>query len=330
MRYIAISDSESEREFYDMLIACAHKAKESFYRSGPGFQRERQTNFFRDLLAAEESALERGVQITRIQTGAPVARVWASGYARLLEKHAPRLRMVVDFDSFLFNDVGLVDPFSHSPTVYLLIESREKTQTGIRTHPAVALFIENAVPLARVLGQEFLDRVQRLAALTPQDVRDLAETYIYFGWGVHMTARKMQRDVPDARKLGNAILRGWRRDIVAMLTGPADRETIEHTGQPDDAFDGVAYVLSWWGKARLDRTESRAYRSVPVNIEVNGQLLRAFTYLPLPPAEAGERKSPGSWIDLVIEGAIENRLVGLLDELRSAGVPIERFSTETL
>jgi hypothetical protein len=84
----------------------------------------------------------------------------------------------------------------------------------------------------------------------------------------------------------------------------------------------VAYELSWWGKARLDRLERRAYKEVSVNIHVKGTIRKAFTYVPLPRATSRDL-SPGSWIDDVIEGAIENNITDLLTELGNAGLPID-------
>src|SRR5689334_17625038 len=138
-----------------------------------------------------------------------------------------------------------------------------------------------------------------------------------------MAPSKIQRDVPDAVYRGTAILREWRRNIKAMVSGPADRRTIHQTGRPQDSFDGVAYELSWAGKARMDRLERRAYEEVPVEIELENGKLQAFTYIPLPKATEADSLAQGSWIDLVVEGARERKMYGLLAELRDAGAPID-------
>jgi hypothetical protein len=117
----------------------------------------------------------------------------------------------------------------------------------------------------------------------------------------------MLRDVPDARLIGSARLTGWRRDISALLAGPAERASIHRTDDPADHCDGVAYELSWWGKVRLDRLERRAYQPVEVSGEINGQPRPAFTYELLPTAVADRPLSPGSWLDSSDRGCRRER-----------------------
>jgi hypothetical protein len=181
----------------------------------------------------------------------------------------------------------------------------------------------NARALASSLAEQLVDRANNVLKLDSQLVRDLGAKYTYFAWGVHMARSKIQRDVPDAIPLGKAILREWRRDIQGILSGPADRATIKHTGDKLDKFDGVAYELSWWGKARIERVELRAYEEVAVTIELNGRARPAFTYVPLPAATEKDHLAFGSWIALVVEGARENKMADLLTELRDGGAPID-------
>lgn len=115
-----------------------------------------------------------------------------------------------------------------------------------------------------------------------------------------------------------------RRCIEEMTSrkAAADRATIEHTDDANDYFDGVAYELSWWGRTRLGRREGRAYRPVAVTVEIDGKAREAFTYIPLPPPLPNQRPSTGSWIDLIVEGALENNMGMLLGELSSAGAEV--------
>lgn len=323
VRQIAIVDAQSEQSFYGQLRRAMKESHEGIYLTGYGFQSDRKEPQYREILRVEEEALMRGVEIVRIHTGTRVAPSWAEGYARLLEKFPAQFRMVVDFEKLMFCDVGLFDPHGHRPVVDLLFETRESAPLGPRRRPALAVFIEGDRRLAATLAEQFAARTKELTPLTAADVRCLARTYIYFGWGVHMASRQITRDVPDVRPLGTAIIRGWRRDISAMLAGPADRATIERTDDPADSFDGVAYELSWWGKARLDRCERRAYYSVPVTVEIDGHEREAFTYVPLPSSSPNQPLSPGSWMDSVMEGALENNMTKLLGELRSMGARVD-------
>jgi hypothetical protein len=233
-------------------------------------------------------------------------------------------------DNTSLNDISLIDPHSHNPVVGFIYEALEKVYLGWAGRPVAAIVISDARHIARTLSSQLDKMVSDLPALTADNVSYLGRTYIYFGWGVHMAPRKMLSDVPDAELLGVAQLRRWNRDIKAIVSGPADRRSIRRTGDRADSFEGVAYELSWWGKARLDSLERRAYKEVPVEVDLHGESVKAFTYVPLPKVTEDSHLSPDSWIYYVVEGAIENRMDRLLAELRSAGVRVEEFRRDIL
>jgi hypothetical protein len=325
IRYFAIEDdANSEQQFYGELTQYVQNAKQGVYVLSMGFHEELKSSVYNSLIQAEKEALHRGVSMVRIHTGDLVADSWAQGYAELLEEFPYKFNMMADLDGISYNDVILIDPHGREPVVSLLFESREQVELGVVGRPIAALIIKNARPFARNLAGHFYDhRRKGLEKLNSRNLRELASKYTYFAWGVHMAPSKIQRDVPDASFRGTAILRKWKRNIKAMLSGPADRATIKFTDNEQDAFDGVAYDLSWPGKARLDRLERRAYKEVDVTIKLDdGQLVPAFTYVPLPEATEGTRLADGSWIDLVVEGARERKMWDLVDELRDAGYPI--------
>ena len=333
VRYFAMDDVESEQLFYSDLAKYIQNANEAVYILGKGFHHERSSSVYRLLIRSEREALRRGVDMIRIQTGNPVAAGCAKGYAQLLKDFPGQFQMRADLDGVSYNDVILIDPRGHNPVVSFIFESREPGLLGPVGRPIVALFIMNARTLASNLSDQLINHAGELLELNdPQAVRDLASKYVYFAWGVHMASRKMRDDVPDARPLGMAILRGWKRHIEGMLSGPADRATIEKTKEIEDAFDGVAYQLSWWGKARIDRLEKRAYGVELVDIELKGKIRKAFTYVPLPAVTEVTNKNklaPGSWIALVVEGALENKMTRLLAELQDGGVQIDAKKLDT-
>ena len=326
IQYFAIDeDDDSEQLFYGELSGHVRNAKEEVLVLGRGFHDESRSSVYDPLIQAEREALRNGVRMVRIHNGDIVADGWVQGYAELLEEFPHKFSMLVDLDGISYSDVILVDPRGRNPVISFLFESREPGELGDFGLPVAALIIKNTRPLARSLAGNLLyHRNKGLEPLNSRNVGDLASKHIYFAWGVHMAPSKMQRDVPDAVYRGTAILYGWRRNIRAMVSGPADRRTIHRTGKSQDSFDGVAYELSWPGKARMDRLERRAYEEVPVEIELdNGRLLQAFTYIPLPKATEADSLAQGSWIDLVVEGARERKMYGLLAELRDAGAPID-------
>jgi hypothetical protein len=322
VRYFAMDDDKSRLLFYRDLAKYIHKASETVYILGKGFHHERSSSVYRLLIRSEREALRHGVDMIRIQTGNPVAAGWAKSYAKIMADFPSQFRMMADLDGISYNDVILIDPRGHDPVVSFIFETREPGPLGPVGRPIVALFIINAPKLASNLADQLINHAEDLSPLHPETVRDLASKYIYFAWGVHMASSKIKRDVPDARLLGKAILRKWQRHISGMLSGPADRATIEYTDKDEDSFDGIAYELSWWGKERLDRHEQRAYGKEDVEIELNGQAYQAFTYVPLPEVTEKTQLTHGSWIDLVVEGARENQMTGLLSELLDGGARI--------
>jgi hypothetical protein len=320
VRYFAMDDITSARLFYSDLAKHIQGAKEKVYILGRGFHLERSSSVYKRLIHAEREALRHGVEIIRIQTGSPVAATWAESYAQMLEDFPGRFRMMADLDGTSYNDVILIDPRGNAPVVSFIFETREPGPIG---KPIVALFLINERKLAANLTEQLGKHAEGLVQLYPETVRALASKYVYFAWGVHMATGKLLRSVPDALPLGKAILYEWQRHIKGMLSGPADRATIEYTGKREDAFDGVAYELSWWGKARIDRLERRAYGAVDVEIKLHGKVYQAFTYVPLPAVTEKTELARGSWIHLVVEGAQENEMTGLLTELRDCGVRID-------
>ena len=328
VRFFAMeNDSKRARFFYNELVNYVRNATEEVYILGRGFTEDSSPSVYTSLIEAEKEALQNGVEIVRIHAGNQVAAVaWAQGYAEMLEEFPHRFDMRADLDGTFYNDVILVDPHGNDPVVSFLFEKRKLRKRRLVDEPVAALVITNAPTLAINLAEHLDKRSKEILQLDSQDVRDLASKYTYFAWGVHMALSKMQSDVPEAHKLGKAILYGWQRHIIGMLSGPADRVTIEHTGNKQDAFDGIAYELSWLGKARMDRLEQRAYEEKAVTIEHKGQLSPAFTYVPLPKATETSQLERGSWIYLVVQGATENHMTGLLNELRDGGAPIDPIS----
>lgn len=326
VRYLEIKDAESVQLFYDELVRLVRNAEEAVYIQGKGFLYERKSPLYKPLIRAEREALRRGAEVTRIHPGNLVAASWAQGYAELAEEF-DRFHMYSDLDEISYYDVILIDPHSHHPVTIYLYETRERRSLRPVTRPVSALFVMNAQALAANLADHFIDHIDELlqlrAELEPGEIRGLASTCTYFAWGVHMALSEIRRDVPDARSMGKAILYGWQQNIDAMISGPADSRSVEFTGERQDFFGGVAYELSWRGKAKMDRREQRAYQEFPVEIEHKGKMRPAFIYVPLPKASEITGRARRRWLDLVEEGARENKMTDFLIRLREARARIE-------
>src|SRR5512132_766488 len=106
--------------FYSAMAASIRDAEKAIYRSGRGFRTD--SAFIGDLLAAERSALKRGVNILRIQTSPRSGEAWADGYADLVDSFPEQLRVMADFVEPALGDLGLVDPLGSRPVVQLLFE----------------------------------------------------------------------------------------------------------------------------------------------------------------------------------------------------------------
>jgi hypothetical protein len=325
-RYLEIKNAESVQLFYDELVKFVRNAEEAVYIQGKGFHHEQKSSLFEPLIRAEREALLRSALVIRIHPGNLVAPSWAQGYAELAEEF-DRFLMYSDVDVISFHDIILIDPHSHYPVVIYLYETRERKSLRLVVKPVSALFVMNAHALAANLADHFIDRIDELSQLRPeldtQEIRDLASTYTYLAWGVHMDVSEMRRDVPDARPLGKATLYEWQQNMDAMVSGPADSRAIMHTGEKEDFFDGVAYELSWRGKAKLDRRELRAYQEFPVNIELKGKMRPAFIYVPLPKTSETTGRARRRWLDHVEKGASDHKMTDFVVRLREARSRIE-------
>ncbi len=215
--------------------------------------------------------------------------------------------MYSDLDAISLNDVILIDPYGHHPVAIYLYETRERRSRRPVVKPVSALFVINAHALAANLADHFIDHIDELSQLRPeleaQEIRDLASTYTYFAWGVHMDVSEMRRDVPDAHPLGKATLCEWQQNMDAMVSGPADSRAITNTGKKEDFFGGVAYELPWRGKAKLDRRELRSYQEFPIDIELKGKTRPAFIYVPLPKTSETTGRARRRWLDHVRKGS---------------------------
>jgi hypothetical protein len=325
-RYLEIKNAESVQLFYNELVNFVRNAEEGIYIQGRGFHNEQKSLLFEPLIRAEREALLRGAEVIRIHPGNLVAASWAQGYAELAEEF-DRFLMYSDLDAISLYDVILIDPHSHHPVAIYLYETRERKSLRLVVKPVSALFVMNAHALASNLADHFIDRIDELSQLRPeldaQEIRDLASTYTYFAWGVHMDGSEMRRDVPDARPLGKATLYEWQQNMDAMVSGPADSRAIMNTGKKEDSFGGVAYELSWRGKAKLDRRELRAYQEFPVDIELKGKIRPAFIYVPLPKTSETTGRARRRWLDHVEKGASDHKMTEFVARLREARSRIE-------
>jgi gamma-glutamylcyclotransferase len=291
------------------------ESREEIYRSGRGFARPRQSAFIRQLIAAEETALHNGVEITRIQTSERAIEEWAMRYAQLVERF-DNLRMLADFADPPLVNVALIDPGSKSPVIQLLFESEEPSQRGLRYRGAAAIFLYGQQALARSLKQQFESYSSTLVRMTATDVRELARSYIYFAYGSNISQRQMLERCPDAHKLGVAILYGWVRTfhVPAPHLGGATAG-IEPSNDEREYVDGVAYELTPTDKVRLDDIERGGYAPQVVGIKLKGKHVEAYTHVPLDTSTHPPLQPTREYIEIIMDGARENGMTAFYNEL---------------
>ena len=135
----SLSSDNDTRDFYAALGKSIRDAQESIYRSGRGFSRPNASAGVRELIDAEEAALRKGVEITRIQTSTRATEDWAESYATLLERSPGKLHVVRDFAEPPLVNVAFIDPYGSEPIIQLLFESQETTPQGERHRGANAI-----------------------------------------------------------------------------------------------------------------------------------------------------------------------------------------------
>jgi len=126
----------------------------------------------------------------------------------------------------------------------------------------------------------------------------------YFAYGSNLDPRTFQgwRCMrPSETRL--ARLDGWRL-AFDLPVGRGERGVANLARDAEAAVHGVAYRISDWGAAWLDRTEGvpRTYRRMAVELALeDGKTLVAFTYQS--PRGRANRKPSRRYMNLILRGA---------------------------
>jgi hypothetical protein len=167
------------------------------------------------------------------------------------------------------------------------------------------------------IAHQFAANTRNLDRMRARDIRLLGVSHFYFAYGPHMSARHMGYFVPDAIRLGPAVLRGWR----LVLAGPASSSEgatarIEQTGGSDDVVQGVVYELSASTKARLCMLEQGPYQELAVTAESDDWKQAAFAFVRLRGMDIDHTEYSPSDLQIMINGAEENKFFDLATRLR--------------
>jgi gamma-glutamylcyclotransferase len=317
-KYHDLSTEAAEAEYYRTLAESIRGAKAVVYRSGRGFTCETLNRFSRDLIDAEESALQEGVQIHRIQTSNHVSKEWAEHYARLVEKYPGRLFMYADFNDPALVNVGLIDPKGSRPEIQMLFESN--TASGHSSHRAnVAISVYGAPEFSWSLQLQFKNWISKLRILSAEQVRDLARTYLYFAYGSNMSPAQMRERCPEAMRIGNGVLYGWKRNFAVPaphMGSKAAAAGIERSDRDNDYVEGIVYDLTAAEKRSLDEVEAGGYIPVEINLKLNGNHAAGYTHMPITQPAPSDFRPPHDYLQRIIDGAEMNGLEELAKKLR--------------
>ncbi|SCL20795.1 Gamma-glutamyl cyclotransferase, AIG2-like [Micromonospora rhizosphaerae] len=318
VRHFQLDEPSEEKAFYAELADSISKAKQSIYRSGRGFNHDAHESYGVQLISAEREALNRGVEVSRIQTSEPVIESWADGFANLLEMFPQKLKVFADPASPPLVNVGVIDPLSNQPVIQLLFETNEPDSNGSRSQGATAIFLYGQKSLAVSLAYQFSARTAKLAPMTAAAMRNLARSYIYFAYGSNTSTGQMRARVPGARPIGKAVLYGWKLNfrVSAPHFDDGFAAGVERSSD-DDFVEGVAYSLSISDKRSLDEIEFGGYKPAIVNIKVDGEHVEAYVHVPLALSKRTDALPPIPYIELMIAGAKEYGLSNSLARLES-------------
>lgn len=135
--------------------------------------------------------------------------------------------------------------------------------------------------------------------------------YLYLAYGSNMSAERLFRRCPDARRIGAALLPGYRR--VERLYADIDKDKTSQV-------EGVLYTLTKEDIEKLDRFEGCpfVYQKKVLKAFYNDRMIRVFTYI-LTKQSKRERDGlpyPEDYLQICMQGAAEH---GIKSEFSSMG-----------
>lgn len=137
---------------------------------------------------------------------------------------------------------------------------------------------------------------------------------MYFAYGPDMAGTWMASALPDARRIGLAQLKGWRRIYLASPDESGVAAGMEpNTG--DSLVEGVLYQLPAQSRVELEDIRQDTHELLTVNVLSRGAIREAFALVPIDPVGRAADRPSSEELDLMIAGATENKLQGLLREL---------------
>ncbi len=101
-----------------------------------------------------------------------------------------------------------------------------------------------------------------------------------FSFGSNMSSRRLLARLPDAKRVGTAILKGYELTFDMVSTDGSAKCSIRQTSNSEAQVYGVVYQLNEDEKAILDAIEGPRYDCVDVCVKLlDGERLTAHCYI---------------------------------------------------
>jgi gamma-glutamylcyclotransferase len=125
-----------------------------------------------------------------------------------------------------------------------------------------------------------------------------------FSFGSNMSSNRLLARLPNAKRMGTAVLKGYELTFNMAFSDGSGKCTIVPSNAPDAIVYGVVYEISESEKAILDSIEGPNYDCVDINVTfLNQQSIQAHCYIA---NQIDDSLLPYDWyVQHVYRGALE-------------------------
>ena len=101
-----------------------------------------------------------------------------------------------------------------------------------------------------------------------------------FSFGSNMSSNRLLARLPNAKRVGTAILKGYELTFDMLFSDGSGKCSIQKTDKADALVYGVVYEVNTDEKLTLDAIEGSGYDCVDITVELlNGQTIDTHCYI---------------------------------------------------
>ena len=101
-----------------------------------------------------------------------------------------------------------------------------------------------------------------------------------FSFGSNMSSNRLLARLPNAKRVGTAILKGYELTFDMLFSDGSGKCSIQKTNKSDALVYGVVYEVNTDEKLTLDAIEGPGYDCVDITVELlNGQTIDTHCYI---------------------------------------------------